>query len=146
MIISSMMGLSTNLFKNFSRQALRKKPKFKIYGTDYPTQDGSCVRDFIHVSDIAEIHSKILKKINETNKSKILNCGYSKVITVKQVAHEFAKQSNKNFKIVNKDRRKGDLVKIIAITKSLNSFIKWKPKYNKLNKMVQSSLTWEKKL
>ena len=141
-----LINKSDHLFKNFSRQALKKKPVFEIYGTDYPTQDGSCVRDFIHVSDIAEIHLKVLKKINETNKSKILNCGYSKGISVKQVANEFAKQSDRKYKIVNKAKRKGDLVKIIAITKSLNNFINWKPKYNKLDKMVLSSLKWEKKL
>ena len=74
---------------------IKKKPIFKIYGTNFPTKDGSCVRDFIHVSDIAEIHKKFLKKSIRSNKSKIFNCGYSKGISVKQVANEFAKYLKK---------------------------------------------------
>ena len=135
-----------HLFKNFSVEALKKNPVFKIYGTDYNTKDGSCIRDFIHVSDIAEIHNKVLIKINKLNKSKILNCGYSKGFSVKQVANEFKKYANKNYKIVNMKKRKGDLVKIIAINKDLNKFINWRPKYNNLKDMVKSSLNWEKVL
>ena len=135
-----------HLFKNFSKQTLLKKPIFKIYGSNYKTKDGSCVRDFIHVSDIAEIHIKVLDKIDMLNKSKILNCGYGRGISVKQVANEFARYANKNLRIVNSSKRKGDLVKIIALTNSLNKFIKWKPKYNSLKFMVKSSLKWEKSL
>ena len=135
-----------HLFKNFSKQTLLKQPIFKIYGSNYKTKDGSCVRDFIHVSDIAEIHIKVLNKIDMLNKSKILNCGYGRGISVKQVANEFARYANKNLRIVNSSKRKGDLVKIIALTNSLNKFIKWKPKYNSLKFMVKSSLKWEKSL
>ena len=133
-----------HLFKNFSMQTYKKKPVFKIYGTNYNTKDGTCIRDFIHVSDIAEIHSKVLEKINKLNKSKILNCGYSKGISVKQVAKEFKKYANKNLKIIEMPRRKGDLTKIIALNKNLNKFIRWRPKFNKLKTMVRSSLKWEK--
>ena len=134
-----------HLFKNFSIQTFKKKPVFKIYGTNYNTKDGTCIRDFIHVSDIAEIHDRVLEKINKLNKSKILNCGYGRGISVKQVAQEFRKYTNKNLKIVEMPRRKGDLVKIIALNKNLNKFIKWKPKFNNLKIMVKSSLKWEKK-
>ena len=133
-----------HLFKNFSIQTFKKKPVFKIYGTNYNTKDGTCIRDFIHVSDIAEIHDRVLEKINKLNKSKILNCGYGRGISVKQVAQEFRKYTNKNLKIVEMPRRKGDLVKIIALNKNLNKFIKWKPKFNNLKIMVKSSLKWEK--
>ena len=135
-----------HLFKNLSIQTFKKNPVFKIYGTNYNTKDGSCVRDFIHVSDIAEIHFKILEKINKTNKSKILNCGYSKGISVKSVVKEFKKYTNKNLKIIEAPRRKGDLVKIIASNDNLNKFINWRPKFNSLKKMVKSSLKWEKSL
>ena len=135
-----------HLFKNYSMQINKKNPVLKVYGTDYRTKDGSCVRDFIHVSDIAEIHKKILNKINNDNQSKILNCGYSKGISVKQVANEFKKYANKKAKIVEAPRRKGDLVKIIAITKNLKKFVNWKPKFNNLKLMVKSSINWEKKL
>ena len=135
-----------HLFKNFSIQSFKKKPIFKIYGNDYETKDGSCIRDFIHVSDIAEIHSKVLEKIDMLNKSKILNCGYGKGKSVIEVAKEFAKYTNKNLKIIEFPRRKGDLVKIIASNKNLKRFVNWKAKFNNLKIMVKSSLTWEKKL
>ena len=135
-----------HLFKNYSMETLKKKPVFKIYGTNYPTKDGSCIRDFIHVSDIAEIHYKVLKKINKINKSKILNCGYGNGISVKQVAKEFSKHTKGTFRISEKSKRKGDLIKIIAITKNLRNFIKWRPKFNSLKTMVKSSIKWEKKI
>ncbi len=133
-----------HLFKNFSTEINKKKPVLKIYGNDYLTKDGTCVRDFIHVSDIAEIHLKVLEKINDTSKSKILNCGYGKGISVKKVANAFAKHAKKKIKIIYAKRRRGDLVKVIALTKNLNNFIKWKPKFNNLSIMVKSSLLWEK--
>ena len=133
-----------HLFKNFSIQTYKKKPVFKIYGTNYKTKDGTCIRDFIHVSDIAEIHGRVLEKINKLDKSKILNCGYGRGTSVQEVAKEFKKYTNKNLKIVEMPRRKGDLVKIIALNNNLNKFIKWRPKFNNLKIMVKSSLKWEK--
>ena len=137
---------SDHLFKNFSIELMKKKPKLKIYGIDYNTKDGSCVRDFIHVSDIAEIHYLILKKIDKRNISKILNCGYNKGISVLEVAQEFKRQSSKKVDIINTQRRNNDLIKIIASNNNLNKFIKWKPKFNNLGKIVKSCLVWEKKI
>tara|TARA_B100000767_G_C19728169_1_gene520408 strand:- start:626 stop:1600 length:975 start_codon:yes stop_codon:yes gene_type:complete len=140
-----LLNKSDNLFKNFSDQIVKKNPVLKIYGTDYKTKDGSCIRDFIHVYDIAEIHFKVLEKINKLNISKILNCGYNKGISVLEVAKEFKQQSTKNIKIVKTKRREKDIVKIIASNNRLIKFINWKPKYNSLNKIVKSCLIWEKK-
>ena len=137
---------SDHLFKNFSIQLMKKKPKLKIYGTDYETKDGSCIRDFIHVSDIADIHYLILKKIDKTNVSKILNCGYNKGASVLEVAKEFSRQSSKNVNIIYSKRRNNDLIKIIASNNKLKKFIKWKPKFNNLSKIVKSCIDWEKKL
>ena len=137
---------SDHLFKNFSKEIMKEKPKLKIYGTDYNTKDGSCIRDFIHVSDIAEIHYLILEKINKMNISKILNCGYNKGTTVKEVAKEFKIQSSKKVEIIYTKRRKNDLIKIIATNNKLKSFIKWKPKFNNLSKIVKSCIIWEKKI
>ena len=86
------------LFKNLSLEVLKKKPIFKIYGTNYKTNDGTCVRDYIHVSDIANIHFKVLKKIDKLNVSKILNCGYGQGISVNNVINEFKKYANNNLK------------------------------------------------
>jgi UDP-glucose 4-epimerase len=146
---SNKIGLinkNDHLFKNFATETLKKKPVLKVYGSNYNTHDGSCIRDFIHVSDIAEIHLKVLEKINKVNQSKILNCGYNKGTSVLEVAKEFKKHSKKDIKIINLPKRKGDLAKIIADNKKLHQFIKWQPKYNVLKTMVKSSINWEKKL
>ena len=140
-----LINKSDHLFKNFSREIIKKRPILKIYGGNYDTKDGSCIRDFIHVSDIAEIHYKVLEKINNLNNSKILNCGYNKGISVFEVAKVFKNQSSKNVEILVSKRRKGDLVKIIASNKKLKKFIKWKPKFNNLNTIVKSCISWEKR-
>ena len=137
---------SDHLFKNFSIELMKKKPKLKIYGIDYKTKDGSCIRDFIHVSDIAEIHYLILEKIDKLNISKILNCGYNKGTSVLEVANEFRRQSSKKVDIVYSKRRTNDLIKIIASNNKLSKFIKWKPKFNNLSKIVKSCIIWEKKI
>ena len=140
-----LINKSDHLFKNFSREIIKKRPILKIYGGNYDTKDGSCIRDFIHVSDIAEIHYKVLEKINKLNNSQILNCGYNKGISVLEVAKVFKNQSSKKVEILVSKRRKGDLVKIIASNKKLKKFIKWKPKFNNLNTIVKSCISWEKR-
>ena len=140
-----LINKSDHLFKNFSREVMKKKPVLKIYGNNYKTKDGSCIRDFVHVSDIAEIHLKVLNKINKINKSVVLNCGYNKGTSVLEVAKEFKKQTSKKVKILITKRRKADLVKIIATNKKLMRFIQWKPKFNDLRKIVKSCLMWEKR-
>ena len=137
---------SDHLFKNFSSEIMKKRPKLKIYGSDYKTKDGSCIRDFIHVSDIAQIHYLILEKINKLKISKILNCGYNKGISVWEVAKEFKKQSSKKVNIIFTKRRKDDLIKIIASNKKLKNFVKWRPKFDNLSKIVKSCIIWERKI
>ena len=137
---------SDHLFKNFSSEIMKKRPKLKIYGSDYKTKDGSCIRDFIHVSDIAQIHYLILEKINKLKISKILNCGYNKGISVLEVAKEFKKQSSKKVNIIFTKRRKDDLIKIIASNNKLKNFVKWRPKFDNLSKIVKSCIIWERKI
>ena len=134
------------LFKNLSFEVMKKNPVFKIYVTNYNTEDGTCVRDYIHVSDVADIHFKILKKIDKINISKILNCGYGHGVSVNKVMSEFKKYTNRNLQIINLPKRKGDMVKVISDNYRLKKFINWKPKYNKLNKIVKSCIIWEKKI
>ena len=132
------------LFKNLSVEVYKKKPKFRIYGSNYKTLDGTCIRDYIHVSDIAEIHSKVLAKIHKLNKSGIFNCGYSKGKSVKDVINEFKKNIRKKIIIQKLSKRKGDMAMIIANTQKLKKFIKWRPKFNKLSFIVKSCIKWEK--
>jgi len=135
-----------HLFKNFSMQIFKKKPTFKIYGNNYNTPDKTTIRDYVHVSDLAEIHLKVLDQISLLKKSVILNCGYGKGISVMEVAKEFKKQNKNKINILIKGRRAGDMEKIVALNKKLLKFIKWKPKYNKLNFLVKNSIKWEKSL
>tara|TARA_B100000780_G_C21072997_1_gene431861 strand:- start:149 stop:1135 length:987 start_codon:yes stop_codon:yes gene_type:complete len=140
-----LIAKTDSLFKNISIALMKKKPIIKIYGTDYNTPDGTSVRDYIHVSDLAEIHYKILKKIFETSKSTIVNCGYHKGISVKEAVNEFTKQSKKKISILFQKRRLGDLAMVIANNKKLKKTINWTPKYFKLSEIVRSCIRWEKK-
>jgi len=135
-----------HLFKNFSMEIFKKNPAFKVYGQNYKTPDKTTIRDYMHVSDLAEIHLKVLDQISLLKKSVILNCGYGKGISVMEVVKEFKKQSKKRVSISIKDRRAGDMEKIVALNKKLLNFIKWKPKYNRLYFLIKSSLDWERKL
>ena len=134
------------LFKNLAKSTIKKNPKINIYGNDYPTKDGTCIRDFIHVSDISKIHIKVLKKISQSNKSLILNCGYGVGRSVLEVVKKFEKISNKKIKIYFKSRRKADLSKIISDNSKLKKVLNWKPEHNNLDLMVKSCISWEKKL
>ena len=135
-----------HLFKNFSMEIIKKKPVFHIYGNNYNTKDRTCIRDYIHVSDIADLHLKILSKIEKVKKSVILNCGYGRGISVLEVLNVFKKYAKNKIKIVIKDRRAGDMEKIVTSNKKLLKFINWKPKYKNLNKIIESCLKWEKKI
>ena len=135
-----------HLFKNISVEVMKMKPLIKIYGNDYNTPDGTAIRDFIHVFDLAELHYEVLKRMSKTNKSKILNCGYSRGLSVKQVIDEFIHQINNNIKIKFQKRRLGDMEMIIANNKRLKKFIKWSPKYNRLSDIVKSCIFWEKRI
>ena len=134
------------LFKNLSISAIKAKPKINIYGGDYRTKDGTCIRDYIHISDIAKIHLLVLKKINKLKKSIILNCGYGDGISVLEAVKEFQKITKKKFNIQIKKRRKGDMEEIIADTSKIKKILKWKPKKNSLNNIVKSCIKWETKI
>ena len=135
-----------HLFKNISIEIMKKKPLIKIYGNDYNTPDGTAIRDFIHVSDLAEVHYRVLQKISKIKKSKILNCGYNRGLSVKQVVEEFKHQSKKPIKIKFQGRRSGDMEMLIAENKNLKKLINWKPKNSSLKTIVKSCIQWEKRI
>lgn len=134
------------LFKNFAVEILKNKPKLSVYGKDYDTEDGTCIRDFIHVSDLAEIHLKVLLKVSKNDKSVILNCGYGKGFSVLEVVNNFKKFSKNKVTVKFQKRRKAEIVESIANVTKLKNYLKWKPKFFNLNKMIQNSIDWEKKL
>ena len=134
-----------HLIKNIAIESLKEKPKINIYGNDYNTKDGTCIRDYIHVSDLAEIHIKSLKHLIKNKKSFILNCGYGKGYSVKQIVNIF-KKIKKNVLIKYQKRRPGDIDQIYSDIKKFKKVIKWKPKYNDIKKIIISAIKWEKKL
>ena len=137
---------STHLIKIACEVAAGKRDKLIINGDDYDTIDGTAIRDYIHVSDLAEIHYICGKNLIKNNKSKIFNCGYGKGVSVKEVI----KSLNKilGFQISTKigRRRPGDSIKVVANTAKLHKYLSWKPKFNNLKLILNSSLKWEKKL
>ena len=131
-----------HLIKNIAIQSLKSKPIISIYGKDYNTKDGTCIRDYIHVSDLVDIHIKTLKYINTKSKSLVLNCGYGQGYSVLDVIKIF-KETNKNLIVKYKSRRIGDVDKVYADVNKIKSILKWEPKYNNIRKIIKSSIKWE---
>ena len=140
------IGNKDRLFNNISKRILQNKYLIDIYGNNYKTKDGTCIRDYIHVHDLAEIHIKCLEKVNQIKKSIYLNCSYGKGYSVLDVAKSFQKISKKRIKVKFKSKRVGDMKEIVSSNKKLNNFIKWKPKFNSIDKMVSSTFIWNKYL
>ena len=134
------------LFKNFAVEILKKEPKLNVYGNDYNTADGTCVRDFVHVSDLADIHLKVLFKVSKNNKSIILNCGYGRGFSVLEVVNNFKKFSKNKVLVRFEKRRKAEIVESVANVIKLNKYLKWRPKFFNLSSMIKNSIDWEKKL
>ena len=134
-----------HLIKNLAIQSLKKNPVICIYGKDYLTKDGTCVRDYMHVTDIANIHILGMNYLNKIRKSFIVNCGYGKGYSVKEVVNIF-KRNKKNLSIKYEKRRPGDIAQVFSNTKKFQSLFKWKPKYNNINKIIKSAINWEKKI
>ena len=134
------------LFKNFAVEILKKEPKLNVYGNDYNTADGTCIRDFIHVSDLADIHLKVLFKVSKNNKSIILNCGYGKGFSVLEVVNNFKKFSKNKVLVKFEKRRKAEIVESVANVIKLKKYLKWRPRFFNLKRMIKNSIDWEKKL
>ena len=132
-----------HLFKNIAIQSLNKKPVINIYGKNYKTKDGTCVRDYMHVSDLSSAHIKALKFINNKSKSITLNCGYGKGYSVLEIVKIFKKMNNK-LQINFTKRRIGDASSVFANTKKFNKILNLKMKYNNMRKILISSIKWER--
>ena len=133
------------LIKNLAIASLKINPEVNIYGNDYNTRDGTCIRDYIHVSDLADIHVKFIQNQFTKKKSYIVNCGYGRGYTVKEVVDIF-KLIKKNVVVSYQKRRLGDIGQVFANTKKLKKVIKWIPKFNNMKKIILSSIKWEKKI
>ena len=137
---------STHLIKIACEVAVGKRKKLIINGDNYDTFDGTTIRDYIHVSDLAEIHYKCAISLIKKNKSKIFNCGYGRGVSVKEVVKTLNNILGNEILVKIGKKRAGDTKKVIANTKKLYRYFSWRPKYNNLTLILKSSLNWEKKL
>ena len=137
---------STHLIKIASEVAVGKRAKVTIYGNDYNTPDGTAIRDYIHVSDLADIHLKALQYLISMKKSNIFNCGYGKGYSVKEVIDITNKIMKGNIKFEYGKRRRGDAENLVSDVSKFNQYIEWTPRYNNLSTIIKTAINWEKKL
>ena len=136
----------THLIKILSEVAVGKRDKIFIYGNDYNTEDGTAIRDYIHVSDLASIHLKAAKYLLENKVSNIFNCGYGKGYSVLEVINIAKKIYGEKIKFKYDKRRPGDAEKLISNVDKLHQHIDWKPKFDNLDLIIQTAVEWEKKI
>ncbi len=136
----------THLIKILSEVAVGKKEKISIYGNDYNTHDGTAIRDYIHVTDLADIHIETAKYLIKKKVSNVFNCGYGRGYSVLEVINEANKITGNKIKFEFSKRRPGDAEKLISNVEKLHRNISWKPKYNNLNFIIESAINWEKKI
>ena len=135
---------STNLIKAVCEAAIKKRNKIIINGNDYKTKDGTAIRDFIHVSDIADIHTTAANTLFKNSASDIYNCGYGQGYSVKQVITEMENIINDKLKVEIGPRREKDISVSIANSDKFKKKFNWKPKFNNLNYILKTALEWEK--
>ena len=143
---SGLVRSKKNLIKNICYSLANNKTKFTINGSSYRTIDGTPVRDFIHISDLVNIHLKVIKKISNSKVSNVYNCGYGSGFSVKQVINTANNLTTKKLKIIYGPKRKGDISYSVSDVSKFKKEFSWKPKYNNLSKILKSSIEWEKKL
>ena len=134
------------LIKVAAETAIGKRPSISIFGTDYPTPDGSGVRDYIHVSDLAEAHLKALAYLRAGGDSTVLNCGYGHGFSVREVLQMVGKVSGEQLHIEEQPRRAGDPPMLIARAERIRNMLGWAPKHDDLETIVKTALDWERKL
>ena len=134
----------THLIPIILQTALGQREKMFIFGDDYDTPDGTCVRDYIHVTDLADAHIKALEKLFRTNESGIYNLGNGKGFSVKEVIEKAKKITGKDFKVEIEARRSGDPSTLIASSEKAIKELGWKPKFNTLDKIIETAWNWHK--
>jgi UDP-glucose 4-epimerase len=135
---------ATHLIHVACQAACGKREKIAIYGTDYPTPDGTCVRDYIHVEDLATAHLLALSYLLGGGSSETLNCGYGHGFSVKEVLETVRRVSKIDFEIVSAGRRDGDPPALVANTEKIRKLFPWKPTHQDLETICTTAFLWEK--
>ena len=137
---------STHLIKRGVQTALGRFPAMDVFGEDYPTRDGTCVRDYIQITDLIDAHLAALAYLRKGGEAMVCNCGYSHGATVKEVIDVVKRVSGVDFKVNVVGRRPGDPAAIVARADRVKSVLGWSPKRDNLEEIVQQALDWERRL
>ncbi|MBN9442722.1 UDP-glucose 4-epimerase GalE [Bosea sp. (in: a-proteobacteria)] len=137
---------ATHLIKVASQAALGQRDGLTVFGTDYATPDGTCVRDYIHVTDLARAHLAALDHLRRGGESLTLNCGYGRGYSVKEVVEVVKKVSGVDFPVTLAQRRPGDPASLIARADRIRAELGWRPEHDDLEEIVGQALAWEEKL
>src|SRR6478752_8085288 len=137
---------ATHLLKIAVEAATGQRAKVDVFGTDYPTRDGSCIRDFIHVSDLAQAHRAALSYLRGGGSSVTLNCGYGRGYSVLETLEAVRRVSSSNFAVQYAPRRPGDIMTMIADTSRIRSALDWTPQFDDIDTIATHALAWEEKL
>ena len=136
---------ATHLIKVTCQLATGQRESMAIFGTDYPTADGTCIRDYIHVSDLADAHLRALDYLAEGNSSAIFNCGYGHGYSVREVIEAVEKVAGTSLNVREEGRRAGDPAELISDPARLREATGWTPRHDDLEGIVKSALAWEAK-
>jgi UDP-glucose 4-epimerase len=137
---------ATHLIKVAAQAALGLRRGLEVFGTDYPTTDGTCIRDYIQVSDLVAAHLMALDYLRKGGESLICNCGYGRGVSVLEVVDAVKQVSGADFKVRISGRRPGDPASLVAGTKRIKAVLGWTPKYDDLPTIVGQALDWERRL
>jgi UDP-glucose 4-epimerase len=137
---------ATHLIKVACETAVGKRTQMEVFGTDYPTPDGTCIRDYIQVSDLAAAHLAALKYLQNGGASDVFNCGYSKGYSVHEVIAAVKRASGNDFKVVLSPRRPGDPAAIVAASAKIRKTLGWQPKHDDLDQIVAQARDWEQRV
>ena len=137
---------ATHLVKVACQAALGQRPGLEVFGTDYPTPDGTCVRDYIHVTDLARAHLAALDHLRGGGDNLTLNCGYGRGFSVKEVIDVVKQVSGVDFPVKLSDRRAGDPASLIAKADRIRDELGWSPEHDDLAEIVTQALAWERAL
>lgn len=137
---------ATQLIKVAVEAALGQRPHVEIFGDDYPTPDGTCIRDYIHVTDLVRAHLDALYYLRSGGRSVTLNCGYGHGFSVLEVLDAVKRVSEVDFRVKIAGRRAGDPVKVVAATELVRESLGWRPRFDDLATIIAHALSWERVL
>jgi UDP-glucose 4-epimerase len=137
---------ATHLIKVATQAALAERTHLSVFGTDYPTPDGTCIRDYIHVSDLAHAHLLALDHLRSGGNSLVLNCGYGRGYSVLEVLHAVKRVSGVDFEILMEGRRAGDPATLVAGADCIRDVLAWNPTLDDLETIIAHALAWEERL